>query len=275
MQVIANLLSNAIKFSPREAEVVVAIEERGERVRMTVRDHGPGIPETFRTRIFEKFAQADGSDARRKGGTGLGLSIVKEIVLRLGGEVGFYDTPGGGTTFHVELPCLVSQGSGDVARGEEISGLPSLHQNDAGAAAVMRDDLSAALDGRTRLRVLHLDDDPDVLGIVAHSLDAEAIVVSVATIEQARLALAATHFDLAVVDLALGGSSGFDLLPALRNSKGEAIPVIIYSALAADPACPPQVQAVLTKSRASIDTLIATLRKRIAAGAPQAEREPA
>jgi signal transduction histidine kinase len=104
MQVIANLLSNAIKFSPRDAEVVVAVEDHGEQVRITVRDHGSGIPEDFRSRIFGKFAQADASNARQKGGTGLGLSIVKQIVLRLGGEVGFSDAPGGGTIFYVELP---------------------------------------------------------------------------------------------------------------------------------------------------------------------------
>ena len=47
--------------------------------------------------MFEKFAQADGTNSRRKGGTGLGLSIVKQIVERLGGKVGFDDAPGGGT----------------------------------------------------------------------------------------------------------------------------------------------------------------------------------
>jgi signal transduction histidine kinase len=54
--------------------------------------------------MFEKFAQADNPDARKKGGTGLGLSIAKEIINRLGGEIGFDDAPGGGTTFHFELP---------------------------------------------------------------------------------------------------------------------------------------------------------------------------
>lgn len=104
LQVITNLLSNAIKFSPRDNEVVVAVEHRENAVRITVRDHGPGIPDDFKSRMFDKFAQADPSEARQKGGTGLGLSIVKQIVTRLGGEVGFADAPGGGTVFHVELP---------------------------------------------------------------------------------------------------------------------------------------------------------------------------
>jgi signal transduction histidine kinase len=104
-QVVTNLLSNAIKFSPANNEVVVAIESGIDLVRISVRDHGPGISTDFKPRIFERFAQADATNARQKGGTGLGLSIVKQIVDRLSGDVGFADAPGGGTIFHVEVPC--------------------------------------------------------------------------------------------------------------------------------------------------------------------------
>jgi signal transduction histidine kinase len=104
-QVVTNLLSNALKFSPAQDEVVVAIEEAADVVRISVRDHGAGISADFKPRIFERFAQADATNVRQNGGTGLGLSIVKQIVDRLGGEVGFADAPGGGTTFHVALPC--------------------------------------------------------------------------------------------------------------------------------------------------------------------------
>jgi DNA-binding NtrC family response regulator len=117
--------------------------------------------------------------------------------------------------------------------------------------------------GSTRLHILHIDDDPNVLAVVAQALDGDALVVSVATIEEARRALAASHFDLVVMDLVFDGSSGLDLLSELRDSAGEAIPVIVYSARGANPACAAQVQAALTKSRASIDNLIATLRRRL------------
>ena len=103
-RVISNLLSNAIKYSPREAEVVVGIETRQSMVRISVRDHGRGIPDELKNRIFDKFVQAEGNDARAKGGTGLGLSIVRGIVEQLGGEVGFETAPGGGTIFYVTLP---------------------------------------------------------------------------------------------------------------------------------------------------------------------------
>jgi PAS domain S-box-containing protein len=103
-QVVTNLLSNAIKFSPRGGEVVVTTEQRGHSVRVSIRDHGGGIPAEFKRHVFEKFAQADATDARQKGGTGLGLSIVREIVVRLGGRIAFADADGGGTVFYVDLP---------------------------------------------------------------------------------------------------------------------------------------------------------------------------
>jgi PAS domain S-box-containing protein len=104
LQVVTNLLSNAVKFSPPGQEVVVAIEHRSGTIRISVRDHGHGVPPDFKQHIFNKFAQADASDVRQQGGTGLGLNIVKQIVTRLGGKVGFDDAPGGGAIFHVELP---------------------------------------------------------------------------------------------------------------------------------------------------------------------------
>jgi PAS domain S-box-containing protein len=109
LQAVTNLLSNAVKFSPAAEKVEVAIEYLGGNIRISVRDHGHGVPEDFKPRIFEKFAQADASDARQLGGTGLGLSIVKQIVTCLGGEVGFDDAPGGGAIFHVEFPGFMQE----------------------------------------------------------------------------------------------------------------------------------------------------------------------
>ncbi len=103
-QVLANLLSNAAKFSPAGEVVTLAAERQGERVRVSVTDRGPGIPEAFRKRIFEKFSQADSSDTRQKGGTGLGLAISKELIERMHGRVGFDTEPGQGCCFWFELP---------------------------------------------------------------------------------------------------------------------------------------------------------------------------
>ncbi len=65
---------------------------------------GPGVPETLRDKIFERFYRADNSRNRETGGSGLGLAIVKAIVERHGGTIVALETPGGGATFRVELP---------------------------------------------------------------------------------------------------------------------------------------------------------------------------
>lgn len=100
----SHLLSNAIKFSPPGEEVVVASKRRDGSTRITVRDHGAGVPADFRPHIFNAFELADASDARRQGGAGLGLSIVKQIVTRLGGRVDFENACDGGALFYVDLP---------------------------------------------------------------------------------------------------------------------------------------------------------------------------
>jgi PAS domain S-box-containing protein len=357
-QVITNLLSNAIKFSPAGGEVAISIDARGDGVRVSVRDRGSGIPDEFRARIFEKFAQADASDTRQKGGTGLGLNIVKQIVAQHGGRVGFEPADGGGTIFYFELPIsegdivpdakpmlpagvprlLLCEDDSDSAStlagqlrlaGFEITvarraGEALARASGAGYGAILVDlklpDLdgvsliqrlrtlpghadtpiivvsacaevaradvrSAALNvldwlgkpvnvdhlvqvvnravagrGTPRPRILHVDDDRDVLHVVAASLQSDAEVMSVQSIEDARLALAQREFDLAVLDLTLADGSSMDLLPELQNRNGRSIPVVVFSGQDANPAVAARVDALLTKSRTSIDDLVGILR---------------
>ncbi|HET7362112.1 MAG TPA: ATP-binding protein [Burkholderiales bacterium] len=104
LQVMTNLLSNAAKFSPEGQVVEISTEERTDCMRVAVHDRGPGIPESFRARVFGRFNQADSTTSRQKGGTGLGLAICKRLVEMMQGRIGFQDREGGGTTFWFELP---------------------------------------------------------------------------------------------------------------------------------------------------------------------------
>ena len=105
-QVVANLLGNAQRFSPPDSpiEVRVGVDETTATGWIDVVDHGEGVPEQIRERIFERFWRADTSRARHTGGSGLGLSIVAAVVEALHGTVAVHDTPGGGATFRVALP---------------------------------------------------------------------------------------------------------------------------------------------------------------------------
>ncbi len=106
LQVLTNLLSNAAKFAPKRSDVNIVVSLQQDKVRVSVSDLGPGIPDTFRGRIFERFAQAESSDTRAHGGTGLGLAISKELIEKHQGEIGFYDNSPRGTTFYFDLPLF-------------------------------------------------------------------------------------------------------------------------------------------------------------------------
>lgn len=119
-QVINNLLSNAIKFAPRNTDVIVGVERLADRACIKIRDYGPGIPEDYKERVFDKFVQVEATDNRQRGGTGLGLSIAKQIVSHLGGKISFEGVPGGGTIFKVLLhACARDSRQGPQSVGSE------------------------------------------------------------------------------------------------------------------------------------------------------------
>jgi PAS domain S-box-containing protein len=117
MQALTNLLTNAIKFSPPGDSIEVVVGTHDSIHRIEVTDHGPGIPEEFRSRVFKRFTQAGGTRRGWKAGTGLGLSITKLIVQHHGGHIDFRSTPGVRTTFFIDLPRAEEQHSAVAASG--------------------------------------------------------------------------------------------------------------------------------------------------------------
>jgi two-component system OmpR family sensor kinase len=107
-QVLTNLIGNAVRFTPADSpiEIGVEVDEAASLAILSVIDHGEGIPEQIRDKIFQRFWRADSSRNRDTGGSGLGLAIVASIVAAHKGEVQVVETPGGGATFRVLLPLL-------------------------------------------------------------------------------------------------------------------------------------------------------------------------
>ena len=361
-QVVINLMSNACKFSPRGGVVeIAAARGDGGQVRISVTDHGKGIPPEFQERIFEKFAQADSSSTRQKGGTGLGLSISKAIVERHGGRIWFESAPGVATTFAFDLPewggataetdapggarILICEDDLDVAHllvlMLEREGFRPEVAMDAGMARRMvRERRYAAMtldlmlpdqdgislirelradaetsrlpivvvsvradDGRTELnggalgvvdwlakpidegqlmaavrravrgapaggvRILHVEDDPDLQRVVAAIVARDAEVEAASTLAEARHRLAAASFDLVILDLALPDGSGMDLL-SLLGSLTPPTPVLIFSAHEVDGEVADRVVSVLVKSQTSNRRLLETIRSVLAARTP-------
>ena len=100
--VLTNLLSNALKYGDGSVEVVV--EADGDELITSVIDHGPGVPRSDRTRIFDKFTRLGNHLTRSQQGVGLGLHIAKQSIERLDGRIWVDETPGGGATFRFTLP---------------------------------------------------------------------------------------------------------------------------------------------------------------------------
>jgi len=103
IQALSNLLSNAIKFSPDNTRVEVTCTCDQKHIAIQVRDQGPGIPEAFKDKLFDRFAQAEAGN-RKRPGTGLGLAITKELLEQMNGSIHHQSHDSGGTTFTVALP---------------------------------------------------------------------------------------------------------------------------------------------------------------------------
>lgn len=201
-QVLTNLVSNACKFSPRGETVRVRVRRAAGRARVEVEDRGPGIPEEFRGRIFQKFAQAQGGDAADKKGTGLGLAISKSLIEHMGGTIGFASAAGEGSTFHVEL------------------------DERAGAVAV------PAAAGGGRPRILVCEDEPDIAEVLAAMLDREGFDADVAmTLAEARTLLKRTRYAAMTLDLVMPDGHAAPFMRELRKDPAtSALPLIVVSA---------------------------------------------
>lgn len=212
LQVIINLLSNAAKFSPAGGTVTMDLMLHGEKVYLSVRDKGAGIPENFHDQIFSKFSQADSTDARGKGGTGLGLSIVKAIVEAHGGTISFESEEGKGTTFTAVFPLT----------------RPLEHETELALA-----NLGSI---RASGKLLIVEDDPDVARLLGLMVQAEGFSADVALDgATARRFLAKQTYDAMTCDVLLPDGDGLSLIRDLREdgTLGD-LPVIIVSAVASE-----------------------------------------
>ncbi len=202
IQVLTNLISNACKFSPSGETVRVDMSADDGVARIRVADRGPGIADEFRSRIFEKFSQADASDRRAIGGTGLGLSITRALVMEMGGTIGFDSEEGSGTTFWVDFP-LATQDADRVDDGAEGARILVCMQDEAAATAMA-----------------------DVLREAGYRPE---VVVDPAAVE-ARVREGAT-WEASIVDLSLPDDGGVDLVRSLRADPAtEERPIVAVSA---------------------------------------------
>ena len=101
--IISNYLNNAIAYSPNNSKISIIAEEIDEKIKLSVKDEGEGIPENYKDRVFERFFRVDKGRSLNQGGTGLGLSIVKNLASTLSCTVGVENLEPKGASFWIEL----------------------------------------------------------------------------------------------------------------------------------------------------------------------------
>ncbi|MBI2505832.1 MAG: response regulator [Candidatus Latescibacteria bacterium] len=205
-QILINLLSNAAKFTEKGNITVAARPAGPDHFALSVTDTGIGIPAQALDYIFEEFRQVDGSTTRKYGGTGLGLSISKKLAQMLGGTIQVESEVGKGSVFTLTLPLQC---------GPE----PAAAQTAAPSGADQR-----------RL-IVAIDDDPDVLSLLAQELEEEGYQVVGATRAVEGIERAKELAPYAItLDIMLPGMDGWEAIGRLKGDPATRdIPLIVVS----------------------------------------------
>ncbi|MCF7935917.1 MAG: PocR ligand-binding domain-containing protein [Synergistales bacterium] len=224
-QILINLVNNAIKFTDRgEVAVLVTLEAKEQtaaHLRFTVWDTGMGIPTERQGELFRSFSQLRDRAGRREG-TGLGLAISRQLVEKMGGEIGVESEEGTGSTFWFTLRLERQQGSGsgEAARGSVHSPM---------------DEASLDRLRRSGARILVAEDDPAgqkvaraLLGRLGLHCDVVADGAGIPDV------LAGDGYDLVLMDVSLPGEDGCEVTERIRDPESgvpdRGIPVIAMTA---------------------------------------------
>jgi signal transduction histidine kinase/CheY-like chemotaxis protein len=212
-RILHNLVDNAIKYTA-EGSVAVLGDAVGSRVRLTVRDTGPGIPAAERDRIFEEFYQISNPQRDRSQGLGLGLAIVRRLAALLGTEVTLRSEPGRGAQFAIDVPRV---------REAREARPPREREANRGAAASPR--LGAD--------VLVVDDEQAIRDAMCALLETwDCRVVAAGNFAEAErvLRLQAPRVDLIIADLRLPQyENGIDTIRRIRQRLGREVPALLIT----------------------------------------------
>ena len=239
-KIVLNLLSNAFKFTLK-GEIEVRLAALDDKVELTVRDTGIGIPKSELDHIFERFHQIDGSSGRTREGSGIGLSLVQELVRLHGGTVGVASREGFGSTFTVQIPigCAhlpaerIRTGSASRRRNE-VKVQSYVEAAGAMPAEAMRGDVTGVMD---RPRILVAEDNSDMREYIRGLLEPRYSVISSADGEAALASIKMSRPDLVLADVMMPRLDGLGLIKAIRKDSALSdLLVIMISARAGEEA---------------------------------------
>lgn len=232
-RILLNLLSNAIKFTPDGGAINVELRVENEQAVIRVQDTGPGIPESMREAIFERFRQIDGGASRRFSGTGLGLAIINDFVKLHQGQVTVTNASAdGGALFTIYLPLLAIDKSATLIDTETTNRLDPLLQQQAldelWASPAIAIETSAGLDSQL---ILIVEDNVDMAAYLTNLLKKNYRVAIAKTGHEGLEKALALRPDLIVSDVMMPGMSGDEMVKSLRNSPDLLdIPIVMLTA---------------------------------------------
>ncbi|MEK9140412.1 MAG: ATP-binding protein, partial [Nitrospirota bacterium] len=240
-QILMNLVSNAVKFTERGGILihVERLEDRQEKAlfKITVCDTGIGVPLEAQQKIFDPFAQADGSMTRRYGGTGLGLAIVQRFVALMGGDVGHTSIPGTGSTFWFTV-CLEKVSASDRAGLE--SKQTDYHPTPDGLINGSHDRSPGVHSSkpRSRARILLAEDNPTNQEVFLRMLElCGESVDMVSTGREVIQALERRQYDLIFMDCEMPEMDGLTATAEIRrrgftSTDGKPVTILALSGYA-------------------------------------------
>jgi PAS domain S-box-containing protein len=252
-----------------EARILLCEDDRAVARVVRERLRRDGLAVDFAHTVAAALVRADTThyaailvDRQLPDGDGIGL------IVRLRAQVRTRDTP------VIVISGDHEQGRNDV-RSSRLNVLRWLGKPIAFEPLIELLKVATALPLRRRPRILHIDDDYDVLALVHQELRTMADIISADSAESALRTLATDRIDLVVLDVSLGEDSGLDLLSELRHNTGGIIPVIIFSNHCADVPCDEQINVTLSKMNSSPESLGAAVRDRLAMMPSQLAKEVA
>jgi len=227
-----NFLSNALKYTPQGGTIELGLQSQPEnRVRLFVKDSGPGISEEGQTKLFQVFSQVEESTTREYEGTGLGLALVKSLVEEMGGTVGVESEVGQGSTFFAEFPVIEA----DAIEQEDFKARAWLLA-DGGETGVETEveeegDVGLESEGKGQL-VLVVDDLEDMRNLIGNALKKRGYrVLKAANGEQGYEVICDRRPDLVISDWMMPKLSGPDMLKQVRaNNDISTTPFILLTA---------------------------------------------
>jgi len=228
-QVLINLAGNAVKFTEKGyVNLSVSLKEiSGSRATLIyeIKDTGPGIPESFKTRLFDKFSQADTSITRRYGGTGLGLTISKCLVEMMNGRIDVESEPGKGALFRISL-SHDTVSDHEAARQEDIRGNS-------------RKKIIPLPDNPEQYSILLAEDNPVNQKVALTMLRKKGFFADVAKNGlQVLRAIKKKHYDLILMDIQMPEMDGFETTRIIRDPGSDCsckeIPIIAMTAHAVE-----------------------------------------